>query len=121
MNNAKLVMDSYPLTEEPVDRQPHFREREGELVRIIDALQAIQQTAAWDTMRELVFEGMVSSLERQLSTEAKKDAPNTNVLARINGQLLWATKFADLGKLTSAFRQELLNVRKQLNYGEEGK
>lgn len=117
MNNSKLVIENVPLTlEEPERDITHFKERESELIIIIEAIREIEKSSAWSTLKTKLFETLVISLERDLTSEAKKDAPDTLKLARISGQLKWAEKYADLSKLENSYRLELTNIRRKL-YG----
>lgn len=119
MNNSKLAIDSVSLTEEKqVDRSPQLIEREGRLIKIIEAIQRIGQTQEWSTLKTEVFDGIVNVLEKEIKDEAKKESPDALKLNRLAGQLKWAEKYSDLTKLETVFRQELNGLRKTL-YGTE--
>jgi hypothetical protein len=94
---------------------PRLQAEESRLVRIIEAIQAVQQTKGWSTLKIEVFDNLVNVLEKDLRTEARKTDTDTNKLNRISGELAWAEKFSDLGKLESTYRFQLQNVRKQLH------
>lgn len=116
MNNSKFAIEH--LFDEPkVDHKPELRENEVRLVKTIEALRAIAKTKEWSTLKNTVFDGVVETLENRLKSEASKKAPDTMELARINGQLVWARKYADLDSLAELFRLELTHVRTQL-YGK---
>lgn len=115
MNNSKLAIDSVGIFEEPkVDTKPYLREREGQLLKIIEAIQGVEQSTHWGTLKTELFDTLVNSLENQLKDEGKKENPDTNKLNRIAGQLRWAEKYADLNKLEASYRVELTSIRKQL-------
>jgi hypothetical protein len=117
MNNSKLIVDSVKLSlDEPVDNTVHFRERESQLVRIISALQGVQKSKDWSTLKTESFDGLTESLEGRLFSEAKKESPDTNKLNRLAGELKWAERFSDLGKLEQEFKLELANIKQKL-YG----
>jgi hypothetical protein len=118
MNNSKLAQDfADTLTEElPVDILPKLKEREAELIKIIEAIQGVKQTPAWSTLKSQIFDGVVTRFENELKDEAIRETPDTNKLNRISGQLTWAKRYADLDKLESVYRTELLGLRKQI-YG----
>ena len=119
MNNSKLALDSIPLKEEGnIDRKPMLREREGVLLKIISALQEVQSSKEWSTLKTEVFDNLVNTLEYGLRDEAKKDNPDSLKLNRLAGQLKWAEKYADLNKLENVFRVELTNIRQKLNEPE---
>lgn len=112
MNIAKIA--SLNL-ETPVDTSPIIREREGKLVKMIEAIDAISQSKEWTVLKEEVFDSLVTTLNKQISAEARKENPDTLKLNRLAGQLKWAEKYSDLRKLESLFRTELTNIREQLN------
>lgn len=117
MNNSKLAIEKISLSqEETVDRTPHLREKEGELISILDAIRSIQETKEWGTLKTKVFDGIVESLTKDINNEAKQENPDTLKLNRLAGQLKWAEKYADLHKLEDIFRLELTHIRKLL-YG----
>lgn len=120
MNNSKLAIDSISLQEEEpnVNRLPELRKKEGELINIIDSLQKIQVMPEWSSLKTQIFDGLVTTLEKELRTEAKRDNPDSSKLNRLAGQLKWAEKYSDLSKLENVFRVELTNLRKIL-YGKE--
>lgn len=119
MNNSKLAIDTVSLSlEKEVDRSPQLIEREGRLIKIIEAIQRTGQTQEWSTLKTEVFDGIVNVLEREIKDEAKKESPDTLKLNRLAGQLKWAEKYSDLTKLENVFRQELNGLRKTL-YGSD--
>lgn len=116
MNNSKLAIDSVSLTEEqPVDVAPQLKDREGKLIKIIEALQSVNQSQAWSTLKTEVFDSIVNILEKEIKDEAKKETPDTLKLNRFAGQLKWAEKYSDLYKLENVFRQELTHIRTKIN------
>lgn len=118
-NNSKLAIDSMALSEDkPVDTKPLLRQREGTLLKIIEAIQGLAKTIEWSTLKTELFDNLVNVLERDIKDEAKKESPDTMKLNRLAGQLKWAEKYSNLQKLESVFRQELTGIRKNL-YGTE--
>lgn len=116
MNNSKIAIDNQDVfKEKEVDKTPVLREKEGVLVKIIEAVNRIEQTEDWKTLRNYIFDGLVESLERRLSQEANKDELNQPEIHRLQGQLIWARKYSDFKKLSEVYRSELLNVKKMLN------
>jgi len=120
MNNSKLI--EYFPKEEPKDievtveqRLPKLREREGELVRLIDAIRSLESSKDWSTLKTEVFEGLVDSLERKLMQEAKKRPLSIETIYELQGQLTWAKKYANLDSLAQSYMAELTNIRFQLN------
>lgn len=118
MNNSFLSLPDTQLTlESSVDNRPILKEKEGELVQIIEALRDIQSSEAWSTLKEKVFDSLTDSLNQQLHSEARKEIPDTLKLSRLAGQLKWSERYSDLSKLEGEFRTQLSNVRTTL-YGK---
>lgn len=114
MNNSKIAVENSALEPER-DIKPLLRQREGELVKIIEALLGVGATEDWKTLRAMIFDGAVGSLERRLQTEARAKEVSLPELYRLQGELNGAKKYADLEKLAQAFKVELDNTRKRLN------
>lgn len=117
MNNSKLALDAAQLFQKDEDIQPRLREREGTIIKIIEALQWIGKTQEWSSLKTEVFDSLTTNLKKDLYHEAKKDNPDPLKLNRIAGQLKWAEKYSDLSKLEEIYRIELQGVRKNL-YGK---
>lgn len=118
MNNSKLAVEQVSLSSEtPVDIRPILREKEGELITILSAIQGVSETNEWSILKEKVFNGLTATLNREIQSEARKESPDVLKLNRLAGQLKWAEKYSDLSKLEQVFRTELSNIRKQL-YGK---
>lgn len=117
MNNSKFAIESVSLQiEEPQINVDGFKEREQRLVRLIEALQDVQKTKGWSSLKKELLDELPASLEKQISVEAKKPNPDTLKLNRLAGELKWAERFSDLKKIEDVFRVELQQIRLQL-YG----
>lgn len=114
MNNAKITLDNVLNEEVPFDATPMLREKEGKLVKIIEALGRVAESEDWQMLEKEVFSGVVESLERRRKSEAEKPEINAPELYRLQGQTIWAKKFSDLKKLNQAFKVELANTRTQI-------
>src|SRR5258708_17883032 len=93
------------------DNRVYLKEREAELVKIIESVQSIQASKGWSTLKTKVFDPLADSLTKEIHSEARKEIPDTLKLNRLSGQLKWAERFSDLKKLEDSFRSELSNVR----------
>ena len=119
MNNSKLALDSIgsnvSLTlEEKVDNTDTLMEREGQVVKIIEALEGIKQSVEWSTLKSLVFDSRIESIERQLKSEAEKPKLDDSEIYRLQGKLYEAKKY-DLDKLIETYRVVLSQIRKTYN------
>lgn len=112
MNNSKIANNS--IEEMPVDTTS-LKEREAKLVRIIEALLRVSEAADWYTLKTEIFDGLVETLERRISAEAKKPEVVPSELYRLQGQLGWAKKYSNLENLAQVFKVELTNIRTKIN------
>ena len=110
MNNGKIARDSV----ENVDRTPALGERETKVLKIIEAIRGVVITKEWSSLKELVFEGEIQRLEKELQMESLKEEPNPFKLRFIAGQLERAKRY-DLVYLENKYRMELLGMRKLLS------
>lgn len=112
MNNSKIVIDN--LEEPETDRVSILQRQQGEYAQIVEAINSVEANTDWQKLKKLVLDGVVITLERQLSSEASKKEVNAPELYRLQGQLVWAKKYADLKKLGEFFKQSLENIKLQL-------
>lgn len=115
MNLSQVTVDLQEETK--VDIQPQLRNEESRLLRIIEAIEGIEGSKEWSSLKTELFDNLVNVLERDIKTEARKDDPSTNKLNRLSGELKWAEKYADLSKLSNTYKVQLQNVRQKL-YGK---
>lgn len=118
MNNSKLALDSVSLeNEQPRDIKPELRQKEERLVKIIEAIQGIEQSKDWSTLKTEMFDELPKQIRKEMLSEARKENPDTHKLNRLSGELKWAEKFADLSKFEASQRVELSRIRTML-YGK---
>lgn len=110
MNNSLLTIEKEPSTKEE-----KVQEREAWLVRVIEAARALGESAEWSTLKEEVFDEVAKRLKRDLQRESLKPELDLPEIYRLQGQIAWAKKYADIGLLAEEYRLELTNVRKRLS------
>ena len=108
MNNSNLQL------EEKEDSQSFLQEKQGELAKLIEAINRVEANEDWRKLKELFLNGIVEKLERQLRDEAKKDEVSLPKLYRLQGQIEWARKYSDLKKFSNEKRLEIENLKKQI-------
>lgn len=127
MNNSKIALGasingSLDIESIEIDENilPRLREKEVELVKIIETIKKISQTEEWSTLKKLIFDSLVESLDRRMTMETNKQPLDVPVIYSLQGQLVWARKYTDFDKLADVYRTELTNVRQQIKkYGQE--
>ncbi len=116
MNNSKIVFHNQDEDQdEDTDRLSILQKTQGSLVQIVEAINRVEASEDWQKLKRLVLDGVIITLERQLKAESLKAELVTPELYRLQGQLTWAKKYADLKKLSEFFRQSIENVKLQLN------
>ena len=111
MNNSRIALE---YSEEKPDTTPLLRERQATILRIIEAIQEIEKTKAWSTLKTEIFHGLDKLLDNELRAEAKKEQPDPSRLNRLAGQLHWAERYADLSKLEERYRTELKQINQRI-------
>lgn len=112
MNNSKIAYDNL---EEKEDRTSYLQRQKGEITQVVEAINRVESSKDWQKLKKLVLDGILGTIERQLSSEASKKEVNAPELYRLQGQLIWAKKYADLKKLSEFFRQQIESIKIQLN------
>lgn len=103
------------VLEPSFDSRPALRQRQMDVAKIIESLQKILESTEWTMLKTLIFDGMVDSLEKRLKSESEKKELDIPEIYRLNGQLTWARRYADLTKLIDVYKLELNSLRNKLN------
>ena len=109
MNNSLIQLE-----EKEDSRLSFLQEKQGELTRLVEAINAVESSEDWRKLKELLLDGIVEKLERQIKEEAKKDEVSLPRLYRLQGQIEWAKKYSDLKKISEEKRLEIENFKKQI-------
>jgi len=110
MNNSSLTIEV-----EEVDNTSILQEKMASHVKTIEALERVAQSSDWKILKEQMFDGVIESLERRLRSESLKKEIDSSVLYSLQGQIVWARRYADLESLSDAFKVELKEIKKQLH------
>lgn len=89
-----------------------LRERDTHLIRLVEAIQAIQRTPEWSTLKE-EFDGEIARLERLLLVEARKKEVSLPEVYRLQGRIEEA-KRVSLEKLLVDSMTEHDNLKRKL-------
>ena len=109
MNNSKIAIENASLVEEELyDYKPQLRQRETELVELIEALQHLNLSKYWKIV-QTIFEKELNNLQKQLN-----DENNPTKMYRLQGEIKRAEKF-NLSSRLQAYELELTNTRRKLN------
>lgn len=115
MNNSFFAIESQNLAQTNAENIiPYLREREVKLTKLITAIEGLEKSKEWSSLKEELFDGLVERFSKELFSEAKKDIPDQLKLAKLSGKLAIAESY-DLSKLKQEYRNELLNIKNQLH------
>ena len=115
MNNSKLFTEIIYELEETEDKVSFLQKQQGELAQVIEVINRIEANEDWQKLKRLLLDGIVVNLEKQLLLETTKDEINPPKIYRLQGQLVWAKKYSDLKKLSESKRQQIENIKNQIN------
>ena len=104
-------MEEEKLTPQAVDI---LREKENELIEIIEAFNFLEQSEEWNTVKKLVYSKSLASIERQLMSEAQKFPIQTDKLYKLQGEWEWAKRFSDTSRHIDALKKQLAGIKQQL-------
>ncbi len=96
-----------------LDKLATIRERDAHLVRLIEAIQEVQSTNAWSTLKE-EFDGEIARLNRFLLAESKKKEVDLPEIYRLQGRIESAKKYS-LEKLFEDSMTERETIRRKLS------
>ena len=88
--------------------------RHIELVKILKALEALEMSQEWETLKELVFNPAKASIEKQLMLEANKPELDLPKIYRLQGELNWAIKYCDISKFIESKKRLLEEINKRI-------
>ena len=112
MNNSKFAIDNTLEDKPQQDIKPILRQRESELVKVIEAMRRVSENEDWQYLKKTLFDKSVETLEQMILHEAKGEVRN-NELYRLQGRLMEAKRH-DFENLAQAFKVELEKTRKTL-------
>lgn len=107
-------MNNSQITPEKDDLPTILRKRQSELVKLIESLQAVTESEAWQNLKTLVLNGAVETLEKRLKAESERLELNLPEIYRLQGQLAYARR-TDLNKLIDVYKLELTSIGNKLN------
>ena len=87
-----------------------LRGRQAELVLIIEAIDEVLKTKAWQTLKELVWDKEVERTERLILSEGKSDEPNLKNLYKLQGELNRTRRY-DLKSYAELLQKELTGIK----------
>ena len=92
-----------------------LRERQSELIRIIEAFKSLEISVEWGILKELVFEKSLKSIERQILNEALSKKIDVDKIYRLQGELAWARQYNNVSHFVETIKNQLEDIKNKLN------
>ena|SRR3990167_1851104 len=102
MNNAFLLEDEEVSQSNEVEI--------ARLTRLLEAIDGVLKTKDWQTFAEIHFSKEEERIERLLLSEAKKTEVNDKEIYRLQGEMKWARRYADLRKWAEFIKRQLTQL-----------
>lgn len=93
------------------DSESKIRDRQNDLINILEAIEVVMKNKGWQTLKELVFDGVIERLDRQLLSEAKKPVVEIEKIYFLQGELAWARRYSDLKSYAEMLKKELQGIK----------
>lgn len=91
-----------------------FEQRHAELVRIIESFENLEKSKEWETLKELIFDKALASIERQMLTESQNSDVDTKKLYRLQGEHSWAKRFCDINRFIESQKKQLEEINRKI-------
>lgn len=104
MNNA-LIQEEVEKT----DSQEIFK---AKLTRIVEAIDGLLRNKDWQELNKLIFSEEEARIKRLLLVEAQKKEIDERTIYRLQGELIWAKRYADLAKFAKLLKYQLDSFKK---------
>lgn len=90
-----------------------YEERHVELVKIIEALNVLESSEEWTTLKELVFDKELTSIERQLLLASQDNPLDQAKIYALQGERKQIKKY-EFKRFAESLKNELENINKQI-------
>lgn len=104
-------MEDVELTEEI---KVKLREEQTRLISIIESFEGLEKSKEWATLKELVFDKSLASIERQLLLAAQEPELSNAKIYKLQGELAWAKKFNDVNRFIETLKKQLADIKKKI-------
>ena len=91
-----------------------LREEHDKITKLIIAIDSLDKTKEWITIKELLLDGLVEKTKLKIQQEACNQKISNETLYRLQGELNWVRRYADLKGYASTLKLELEGIKKRL-------
>ena len=105
-------IDKIAITEES---KVLLRDEQAKLIKVIEAIQKLDKSKEWETLKEIVFARSLVAIERQLLNESLAKEVDVNKIYRLQGEWAWAKQYNDIDKFVENLKRQLEEIKKRLS------
>lgn len=91
-----------------------LREEQTRLLTIIESFEKLEKSKEWSSLKELVFDKSLGSIERQIMNESLELEINTDKLYRLQGERAWVKQYCDTNRFVETLKKQLEEIKKRL-------
>lgn len=104
-------LDKIELTPEVATK---LRERQGELIKIIEAFEGLEKNKDWQVIKELVFGRWLEAVERQMRNEVLSKEIDSDKLYKLQGEWASARQYSDPIGFAKTLAVQLQGIKNKL-------
>lgn len=107
-------MDDLDRIELSEETKALLREKQTELVKIIDALSKLENSKEWGILKDLIFDKALAGIERQILNIALAKDIDVNALYKLQGEWAWSKHYNDLRQFGEVLKKQLEDIKSKL-------
>ncbi len=104
-------MDDFEIPEET---KVLYREKQTELVTIIEAFASLEKSQEWATLKQYVFDKELQGIENRIKSESLLQTIDVSKLYRLQGRRDFARQFCDVNKYVEVLKKQLEEIKTKL-------
>lgn len=97
-----------------MDKEVVLRQEQTKLIKIAEAFDKLEKTEEWNTIKELVFDKSLESIERQIKNECLAENINLNKLYKLQGEWTSVKRLYDVDRFSENIKRTLQEIKKKL-------
>lgn len=82
--------------------------------RVLEALDKLEKSEEWNTLKEIIFNEALVRIERALLSEATKPIVDTQKIYILQGEMKWAKRYCNIKRFADFHKSLLEEINNQL-------
>lgn len=95
-------------------QEDSLKDKQSELLKVLEALNGLEKNKDWQTLKELVYQKSLESVEAQMKSECLSTELNLPKLYRLQGEWSWAKQFTDIPAFAENVKKQLATIKQML-------